>query len=121
MGWTEIAFLVVLGVIIFGPEKLPDVARKAARVLHYLRGVANNARTQLNEELGPEFANLDLRDLNPKTFVRKHLLEEGEVIVREVSSAKTAMGEIPAAITTPAPAPAAAVPEGPTPFDPEAT
>jgi sec-independent protein translocase protein TatB len=60
----------VLGhaVIIFGPEKLPDLARKAARVLNYLRGIANDAQGRLREELGPEFADLNLANLNPKAL-----------------------------------------------------
>ncbi|WP_036921455.1 sec-independent translocase [Propionicicella superfundia] len=86
MGGTEIFFLVVLGVVIFGPEKLPDLARKSARVVHYLRGVANNARHTLNDELGPEFAGMDLGDLNPRTFVQKHLLAEGEPVTQEIRS-----------------------------------
>jgi len=64
----EILVLLVLAVIIFGPEKLPDLARKAARVLNYLRGIANDAQGRLREELGPEFADLNLANLNPKAL-----------------------------------------------------
>lgn len=70
---SEILVLGVLAVIIFGPEKLPEVARKAARVLNYLRNIANDAQGRLRQELGPEFADLELTDLNPRTFVNKHL------------------------------------------------
>lgn len=74
LGFGEIAMLLVLGVVMFGPEKIPPLARKAARVVHFLRGIANDAQNQLRSELGPEYADLELRDLNPKVFVKKHLL-----------------------------------------------
>ena len=66
--------LLVLGVVMFGPEKIPPMARKLAKIIHFLRGIANDAQTQLRNELGPEYADLDIRDLNPKTFIAKHLL-----------------------------------------------
>lgn len=71
---SEIVILVVFAVIIFGPEKLPELARKAARVVAYLRNIANDAQGRLREELGPEFADLNLADLNPKSLVNKHVL-----------------------------------------------
>lgn len=76
----ELVLLVVLAVLLFGPEKMPQFARKAARVFVYLRDIANNAQTQLRQELGPEYSGLELTDLNPKTFVRKHLNAEIEAI-----------------------------------------
>lgn len=60
----------------FGPEKLPEYSRKAARVFVYLRDIANNAKTTIGNELGPEYANMELRDLHPKAFIAKHLKEE---------------------------------------------
>ena len=82
----EFLLLLVLAVILFGPERLPDLARKAARVLRYLRTVAGSAQQQLSKELGPEFENLDFRDLNPRAFVQKHLLDDVEPIIADVKS-----------------------------------
>ena len=74
----------VIAVILFGPEKLPEFARKAARVIKYVRTMAGNAQEQLSKELGPEFADLDVRDLNPKTFIQKHLMDDVDPIVADV-------------------------------------
>jgi sec-independent protein translocase protein TatB len=89
----EFLLLLVLAVILFGPERLPDLARKAARLLRYLRTVAGSAQQQLSKELGPEFENLDFRDLNPKAFVQKHLLDDVEPIIADVKSEMTDVGK----------------------------
>ena len=75
---TKIAVLLVLAVVIFGPDQLPKVAAQAARTLRELRRLADGARRDLTEGLGPEFEDFDIADLNPRTFVRKHLLDEFE-------------------------------------------
>jgi sec-independent protein translocase protein TatB len=84
---SEIVVLGVLAVIIFGPEKLPEVARKAARVLNYLRNIANDAQGRLRQELGPEFADLELADLNPRAFVQKNLLDPVQAEVNTLNLA----------------------------------
>lgn len=89
---SELILLLILGVVMFGPEKLPMFARKAARVFVAVRNIANNAQTQLREELGPEYSDLKLEDLNPKKFVAKHMHEEIAAIEeakREISTASS--------------------------------
>ncbi len=76
----ELILLIVLGILLFGPEKLPEFSRKAARVVVAVRDIANNAQTQLRSELGPEYADLDLKDLNPKAFIAKHMSAEVALI-----------------------------------------
>ena len=82
----EFMLLLVLAVILFGPERLPDLARKAARVVRYVRTMAGSAQEQLSKELGPGFEDLDFRDLNPKAFVQKHLMAEVDPIIADVKS-----------------------------------
>lgn len=86
IGAGELITLVVLAIILFGPERIPEFARKAARVIHYLRGVANQATEQIKGELGPEYANLTLADLNPKTFIQKHLLDDIQDDIDDIKS-----------------------------------
>jgi sec-independent protein translocase protein TatB len=81
---TKIAVLLVLAIVIFGPDQLPKVAAQAGRTLRELRRLADGARRDLTEGLGPEFGDFDIADLNPRTFVRKHLLDdefEGDPVV----------------------------------------
>ncbi len=76
VGLPEFLVLALVAIFVFGPDKLPDVARQAAKMLKSARGMLTNAKTQLSDELGPEFANLDLADLNPRSLVQKHLLDD---------------------------------------------
>ena len=103
VGAPELLVLVVIAVILFGPEKLPEFARKAARVIKYVRTMAGNAQQQLSNELGPEFSDLDVRDLNPKAFIQKHLMDDVDPIVADVKKEiadSTAVGRTAAADVT---------------------
>jgi sec-independent protein translocase protein TatB len=75
---TKILVLAVIALIVFGPNELPKVASQAGRMLRDLRKIAEGAKADLREGLGPEFQDFDFDDLNPKTFVRKHLFDEAE-------------------------------------------
>lgn len=77
VGLPEALVLAVLALVIFG-EKLPTVAQQAGRTLRQLRRMAQSAQSDLREGLGPEFKDFDPRDLNPKSFVRKHLFEDDD-------------------------------------------
>ncbi|SEG42010.1 sec-independent protein translocase protein TatB [Thermomonospora echinospora] len=77
VGLGEMLVLVVLALVIFG-DRLPSVAGQAGRMLRQLRGMADSAKRDLQEGLGPEFKDFDIADLHPKTFVRKHLLEDND-------------------------------------------
>jgi sec-independent protein translocase protein TatB len=70
----KLLVLAVLALIMFGPHELPKFAAQAGRALHDLRRIADGAKTDLREGLGPEFCDFDLDDLNPRRFVQKHLL-----------------------------------------------
>jgi sec-independent protein translocase protein TatB len=75
----ELLVLALVGLIVIGPDKLPGLARDAARMLRTLREMATGARTQLREELGPEFADIDLRSLNPRTAIQRALLGDEDL------------------------------------------
>lgn len=75
VGLPEMAVIVLVAVIVFGPDKLPDYARQAGRLLRQVRKFAQAAQQDLRDELGPEFADLKLTDLDPRVAIRKHILE----------------------------------------------
>lgn len=79
IGTGEFLALAVVALLVLGPEKLPKFAADAARVLRQLRRMADTAREDVRKEMGPEFADISLDDLNPRTFVRKHVLEPAAI------------------------------------------
>ncbi|CAB4533700.1 unannotated protein [freshwater metagenome] len=73
IGAGEFIALAVIALILIGPDKLPSFAQSAARFLHKMRGMANSATSQLRENLGPGYEDLQVSDLHPKQFIKKHL------------------------------------------------
>jgi sec-independent protein translocase protein TatB len=72
----KLLILAIIGLMIFGPEQLPKIAAQAGKALRDLRRLAENAKSDLSDQLGPEFRDFDFNDLNPRALVRKHLLED---------------------------------------------
>jgi sec-independent protein translocase protein TatB len=81
IGWGEIIVLALAALFIFGPERLPSLAKDAASGLKKARSAITGVRQQVNESLGddlPELRDLDLRKYHPKTFIRSQLFEDDE-------------------------------------------
>jgi sec-independent protein translocase protein TatB len=71
-GW-KLVVLLLIGIFVFGPDKLPKAIAEGVKMLRNLREMARNATGDLSRELGTD---IQLEDLNPKTLIRKHLLSE---------------------------------------------
>jgi sec-independent protein translocase protein TatB len=78
IGLPEMAVIAFVAVLVFGPDRLPELARQAAQFIKQMKKYANAARDDLRNELGPEFSDLELRDLDPRAIVRKHIMEAME-------------------------------------------
>lgn len=110
IGPLELVSLVVLAVLIFGPDKLPKMIQDVSRTLRKIREFSDNAKQDIRSELGPEFKDFEFQDLHPKTFVRKHVMENEELGLKEIRNGfdfKSEMGEITDAVHGHADAPAA--------------
>jgi sec-independent protein translocase protein TatB len=66
----------VIALVVFGPNELPKIAAQAGRALRDLRQIAEGATNDLREGLGPELADFEIEDLNPKRLAHKHLFGE---------------------------------------------
>lgn len=75
MGLAELAVIALVAVMVFGPDRIPELAKQAGALVKQGRKMANSARDELRTELGPEYADLQLRDLDPRALVRKHILD----------------------------------------------
>ncbi|GAB2884982.1 sec-independent translocase [Nocardioides pacificus] len=75
VGLTELAVIAFVAVLVFGPDRLPELAKQLGQFVRKARDFANATRDELRSELGPEFADLELTDLDPRAVVRKHIME----------------------------------------------
>lgn len=94
IGFTELVIIVVLALVVLGPERLPDLARQLGTVVRDLRRMYGNLRA----ELGPEFDDIeqgirDLRALDPRQQVRdysRNLLNDLSADAPEIKQLATA-------------------------------
>jgi sec-independent protein translocase protein TatB len=75
IGAGEILGLAILGMMLVGPDRLPKLAVEAAQWVKKMRTLATKATAELRDNLGPGFEDLQPKDLNPKTFMKKQLSE----------------------------------------------
>jgi len=102
MGVPEIAVIVVVALLVFGPEKLPEIAKQAGGFVRTLRQMADNAKNDLGREMGQDLSQLNLKDLDPREVVRRTFLDEDTTPAATKETRILRPGEKP-------------------PFDPEAT
>jgi sec-independent protein translocase protein TatB len=75
IGLPELMVIVVVAVLVFGPDRLPEFARQAGRLVRQVRKMTEAARDDIRAELGPEFSDFELTDLDPRRAVRKYIDE----------------------------------------------
>ncbi|MGZ8179347.1 Sec-independent protein translocase protein TatB [Williamsia sp. SKLECPSW1] len=83
IGWGELLVLLVAGLVILGPDRLPDAVQWTMRSLKQVRDYASGATNQLKEDLGPDFEDFrkpladlnELRGMTPRSLITKHLLD----------------------------------------------
>ncbi|MFG2621102.1 sec-independent translocase [Streptomyces sp. NPDC048507] len=144
IGALELVTIVVLAILIFGPDKLPKVIQDVSAMIRKIRSFSDSAKQDIRSELGPDFKDFEFEDLNPKNFIRKQLTENEDLkeirssfdlrkelndVTDAVNSKEDGSAAAPAASATPAAAagpdllkkPAAPAPEQRTPFDADAT
>jgi sec-independent protein translocase protein TatB len=75
IGVPEAMVIAVVALLVFGPDRLPDFARQAGRMVRQVRTLTRQARDDIRSELGPEYAEFELTDLDPRRAIRKHIIE----------------------------------------------
>ncbi|MEU6574359.1 sec-independent translocase [Streptomyces sp. NPDC046805] len=83
IGPLELVTIIVLAVLVFGPDKLPKVIQDAMRTIRKIREFSESAKHDIREELGPGFKDFEFEDLNPKTFIRKQM-DSDELGIKEI-------------------------------------
>ncbi|HEY6573444.1 MAG TPA: Sec-independent protein translocase protein TatB [Mycobacterium sp.] len=137
VGWGEMLVLLVAGLVILGPERLPGAIRWTTGTLKQAREYLSGATSQLRQDLGPEFEDLrqplselqKLRGMTPRAALTKHLLDGDDSFLtgnfeKPVSpggpTANTQLNSAPNSAAVP-PVPKPVEPPASTPFDSDAT
>ncbi|MGW6027714.1 sec-independent translocase [Streptomyces sp. NPDC055099] len=100
IGPLEVVALIILAVLVFGPDKLPKLIQDASRTIRKIREFSDSAKADIRSELGPEFKDFEFEDLNPKTFIRKQL-DNDELGLKEIRNGfdlKKEMAEVTDAV-----------------------
>jgi sec-independent protein translocase protein TatB len=74
-GW-EFILLIVLAVVILGPERLPEYAAKLGRLVRQAKAMAESAKGQLREQMGPDFDDIDWRQYDPRQYDPRRIVRE---------------------------------------------
>ncbi|HZA08803.1 Sec-independent protein translocase protein TatB [Mycobacterium sp.] len=111
-GWEHFVVLLIVGLVVLGPERLPGAIRWTANALRQARDYVSGATSQLREELGPEFDDLRepiselqrLRGMTPRAALTKHLLDGDDSVFTAMSGLadERAAPQEPAAPSQPA-------------------
>jgi sec-independent protein translocase protein TatB len=80
-GW-EFVILVIAALLVIGPDRMPEYSAKLAKLVRQLRGMADTAKVQLREQMGPDFDDVDWKSYDPRQYdprriVREALMDEG--------------------------------------------
>lgn len=138
VGWAEMVLLVIAGLVILGPERLPGAIRWTSSSLRQARDYISGATSQLREDLGPEFDDLReplselqrLRGMTPRAALTKHLLDGDDSIFTgkfdtpdpaQAPSEKPQSAHGPSAVAPTTPLAEKPEASAGTPFDPDAT
>jgi sec-independent protein translocase protein TatB len=121
IGLPEFAVIAVIAILVIGPDKLPGFARDAANLLRQVRRMAHSARADVARELGPEFQDISMRDLDARRLATRHLLGEDPLYGNGRGGGGRAGTSRPAGGAAGGSAPNQAAASEPAPFDPDAT
>ena len=86
IGAGELLTLLVLAFILVGPDRLPHLATDAAKLVKKIRTIAQAATTELRENLGPGFEDLQVTDLHPKKLIKKTIGNSLDDLTTELNS-----------------------------------
>lgn len=116
----KLLILGIIAVIVLGPERLPEYAKGLANIIKNIRKMAEGAKTQIKDELGPEYEDVDWRKLDPRQYDPRRIIREALTEDLNFSTEKEALKDVAAVATASVVVENLAAGEKP-PFDSEAT
>lgn len=99
IGIGELLALAVIGLLIFGPDRLPKAAADAGKWVRQIREMASSARKELSDSAGVDLTGTmdtfkDLRDLHPKRLATG-LFEDDDLPSQQPSTSADGTSQTP--------------------------
>jgi sec-independent protein translocase protein TatB len=93
--FDKLAVIALIAVLLLGPTRLPVYAQKLGQLVRTVRGMADNARDRMKDEMGDEFNDVDWQRLDPRQYdprriIRDALLEEPTTAITTPAAAEAA-------------------------------
>ena len=114
-GW-EFLILVVVALLVIGPERMPEYSAKLAKLVKQVRTLADAAKVQLREQMGPDFDDVDWKQYDPRQYDPRRIVREALMDDRSDDGRPDAVNEVKGQST-----PKRHDPDKPTPYDEDAT
>lgn len=102
LGIGRLFVLLVVALVVFGPDRLPEVAAQAGRALRHIKELVSSMGSEVRASVGPELAGLDLASLHPRTFLTGLMADETPSATAEVATSAAPAVEAPRLFPLPA-------------------
>ena len=89
----KLLILAIIAVFVLGPERLPEYAKGLANIIKSIRKMADGAKTQIKDELGPDYEDVDWRKLDPRQYDPRRIIREALMEDMDFSTEKKVLSE----------------------------
>lgn len=81
MGLTieKMMVILVIAMFVLGPERLPVYAKKLGELVRSVKRMADGAKDRLKDEMGPEFEDVDWKQLDPRQYDPRRIIRDALV------------------------------------------
>lgn len=92
----EFVILLVLAVVILGPERLPQYAQTLARWVRQVRGMAESAKEKFKDETGTDFDSVDWKRYDPRQYDPRRIIRDAltDDFGEEIGEVRGAIGSL---------------------------
>jgi len=74
--FDKLLIIAVIALVLIGPERLPGYAQRLAEWVRRLRDFVNGAKGRMREEIGPEFDEIDWKQLDPRQYDPRRIIRD---------------------------------------------
>jgi sec-independent protein translocase protein TatB len=72
----EFFLLLLIGILVIGPQRLPEYTQKLANLVKEVRRMASGAREQIKEEVGIDIDDVDWKKYDPRQYDPRRIIKE---------------------------------------------